>query len=61
MRIGGCLLRLKDLGNVKITAKEKRKIISEFKFSRDSDEVRMKLFNLLRNLDFEIGYVVIDR
>lgn len=47
--------RLKSLRRMK------RIIISEFKFSRDSDEVRMKLFNLLRMMDFEIGYVVIDK
>ena len=46
---------------LKSIRRRKRIVLNEFKFNRDSKEVKMMLFNLLRKLDFEIGYVVIDK
>lgn len=55
-------IRVKRLRKrLKSTRRRKRIVLNEFKFNRDSKKIRMILFNLLKELDFEIGYVVIDK
>jgi len=38
-----------------------KRTISEFKFSKDSHEVRMKFFNLIKRMDILVGCVVIEK
>ncbi len=35
--------------------------ISEFRFSGDRNDVRLKVFNAIKELQFDLGYVVIDK
>jgi uncharacterized protein DUF3800 len=43
-----------------LNSKRKRSI-SEFKFSNDSEFIRLKVFNLIRKLDIEGGQVIIKK
>lgn len=45
----------------RINSKRNKSKLSEFKFSKDSDKIKERFFRHIKDLDFDIGYVAVDK